>query len=261
MGIKSDKVVQFHDVSIKLGGRMILNRMTFEVTRGERMVIVGYSGSGKSVTLKNMTGLMRPDSGSIRIDGEQITGITEREMERIRRKFGYLFQSGALINWLTVAENVELPLREHTSMSEKQRRDTVLEKLALVSMENDGDKYPSDISGGMKKRAAMARAIALDPDVIVLDEPTSGLDPVLSRQIDDLIVSINTKLGLTCIVVTHDLESAQLVGHRIAFFNDGKMHCILPPAEFMASEDEEVTRFVTGGRGRKPSRGAEATVL
>ncbi len=243
-------IIQFRDVSIKLGGKQILDRLTFDVMRGERFVILGFSGSGKSVTLKNMTGLMKPDSGSIKVAGEQIVGLAETELAPIRRKFGYLFQGGALINWLTVGENIELPIREHTRMNERQRAELVEEKLRLVALAGEGHKYPSDISGGMKKRAALARAIALDPEVLVLDEPTSGLDPVLSRQIDQLTNEINKKLGITCIVVTHDMESAYDIGDRIALFKDGRMHCVLTPEEFRTSEDPEVVRFATGGKGR-----------
>lgn len=247
-------VVDFQDVSIRLGGRQILDRLSFSVMRRERFVILGYSGSGKSVTLKNMTGLMRPDSGSIRIDGAQIVGLSEPELESVRKKFGYLFQSGALINWLTIFENIDLPLREHTGMNRKQRHDIIMEKLRLVSLQDDAHKYPADLSGGMKKRAALARAIVLEPELVLFDEPTSGLDPVLSRQIDDLIVQINEELGITCVVVTHDLESAADIAQRVAFFNKGKMHCILPPNDFMESRDPEVVRFVTGGRPRHSAK-------
>jgi len=250
MTVRSRDVIEFTDVSIRLGGKQILNGLTFSVARGERYVILGYSGSGKSVTLKNMTGLMRPDSGSIRVDGEQIAGLSEQELQRVRKKFGYLFQSGALINWLTIAENIDLPLREHTSMSSKQRREAVMDRLRLVSLQDDADKFPSDLSGGMKKRAALARAIVLEPELVLFDEPTSGLDPVLSRQIDDLIIKINEDLKITCIMVTHDMESASDVANRIAFFDKGRMHCVMDPDAFMASRDPDVVRFVTGGRPR-----------
>src|SRR5690606_21066009 len=173
------------------GGRQILHDLTFKVRKGEIFVIIGYSGTGKSVTLQNLTGLLTPQKGLIYVDGQQIVGMDEDELKEARRKFGFLFQSGALINWLTVAENVELPLREHTSLSRKTRQRVVAEKLRLVSMADEGNKYPSDISGGMKKRAALARAIALDPEIVLFDEPTSGLDPVISRQIDELIKAIN----------------------------------------------------------------------
>jgi len=247
-------IIEFKDVSIRLGGKLILDRLSFDVKRGERYIILGFSGSGKSVTLKNMTGLMKPDSGSIKIDGEQIVGLSEHELAPVRRKFGYLFQAGALINWLTVAENIDLPIREHTRMNARQRLELVEEKLKLVGLAGEGYKFPSDISGGMKKRAALARAIALDPEVLVLDEPTSGLDPVLSRQIDQLTNEINQRLGITCVVVTHDMESAYDVGDRIALFKEGRMHCVLTPDEFRVSEDPEVVKFATGGKGRpKPA--------
>ena len=242
-------VIELRNVRLKLGGRAVLDGLSFDVKRGEVFVIIGYSGSGKSVTLQNITGLMKPDAGSIRIIGEQIVGLSEREMEQVRRRFGYLFQSGALINWLTVAQNVELPLREHSAFSARKRREVVAEKLRLVALENDGGKYPSELSGGMRKRAGLARALALDPEVLLLDEPTSGLDPVLAHQIDDLVLEINRRLRISCIVVTHDMDSAYGIATRIGFFCAGRMHAIGTPEEIRASTDPEIVRFVTGGRG------------
>ncbi|MCA8938473.1 MAG: ATP-binding cassette domain-containing protein, partial [Planctomycetes bacterium] len=221
----------------------------------------GYSGTGKSVTLQNMTGLLVPDRGTIYIDGQQIVGMAEDELEETRRKFGYLFQSGALINWLTVAENVELPLREHTSLSRKERKRVVADKLKLVNMEDDGDKYPSDISGGMKKRAALARAIALEPEIVLFDEPTSGLDPVISRQIDELIKAINRVMGITCIVVTHDMESAYGIADHIAFFYKGGVHFLGTPFAVQNTNDEAMRHFVSGGKeGRLTQKSMTAII-
>jgi phospholipid/cholesterol/gamma-HCH transport system ATP-binding protein len=254
----SRPLIEVRNVRITLGGRKVLDGLTFDVRRGEVFVVIGYSGSGKSVTIQCITGLLTPEAGSIRVGGEQIIGMPESELERVRRKFGYLFQSGALINWMTVAENVELPIREHSSMSAKRRRDVVRDKLTLVGLEKDGGKYPAEISGGMRKRAAMARAIALDPEVLLLDEPTSGLDPVLSAQIDQLTLDINRKLGITCLVVTHDMTSAQELATRVGFFREGKMHAVGTPAEILGSKDPEVVRFVTGGRATDPSQATPA---
>jgi len=246
--VPGQPIIEFENVSILLGGRQILDRETFTVGRGELFVVIGYSGTGKSVTLQNLTGLLTPDEGSIKVAGEQVVGMDEDELRQMRRRFGYLFQHGALIKWLTVAENVDLPLREHTSYSKRRRRETVLEKLKLVNMDQDGDKYPSEISGGMQKRAALARAIALDPEIILFDEPTSGLDPVIGHQIDSLIKTINKDLGITCVVVTHDMESAYYMADRIAFFYKGRMDYIGTPEEVQNTTDEELRHFITGGR-------------
>lgn len=252
MDSTSNAIISFKDVSITLGGRKILDRLSFEVQKGDIFFLIGYSGSGKSVTLQNLTGLMVPDSGSINVLGQDIVGMNRKEMAEVRRNIGFLFQSGALINWLTVAENVELPLREHTSMSRRQRREIVSEKLKLVNMENDGGKYPSEISGGMKKRASLARAIALDPDIVLFDEPTSGLDPVIARQIDELTQAINRVLGITCIVVTHDMESVFAVGTRVGFFYKGRMEFCGSPDELRDCPLDSVQYFITGGREAKP---------
>ncbi|MCK6439148.1 MAG: ATP-binding cassette domain-containing protein [Planctomycetes bacterium] len=229
--------------------------MSFAVRKGEVLVIIGYSGSGKSVTLQTMVGLLTPQSGSIKVGGQQIVGMKERELADVRRRFGYLFQSGALINWMTVGENVELPLREHTALNLAARKSKVQEKLELVSMLNAAAKYPGEISGGMKKRAALARAIALDPEIVLFDEPTSGLDPVIAYQIDKLICDINKKLGITCIVVSHDMESVYTIADRVAFFHEGRMYFIGTPEELRNSKDPEVQRFVTGGRAEAMATG------
>ena len=254
MNIPDQPAVEYANVSIRLGGRPVLSNLTFSVVPGEIFTIIGYSGTGKSVTLQTMTGLLIPDGGSIKVFGQQLVGMDDAELEDVRRRFGYLFQSGALINWMTVRENVDLPLREHTAHSRMARHRIVMEKLKLVSMEKDGDKYPSEISGGMKKRAALARAIVLDPQVVLFDEPTSGLDPVIANQIDELIMSINRELRVTCIVVTHDLESAFRMSDRIAFFWSGKMHYVGTPREFSLCEDGEVLRFVSAGRSGENAR-------
>jgi len=261
MNIPGQPIIEFRDVSIKLGGRQILEKLTFTVERGEVFVIIGYSGTGKSVTLANLTGLLTPDEGSIKVAGRQIVGMDEGELEQARRSFGFLFQSGALINWLTVAENVELPLREHTSFGVKSRKEIVAEKLKLVSMENDGGKYPGEISGGMKKRAALARAIALDPEIVLFDEPTSGLDPVIAHQIDELIIDLNKKLGITCVVVTHDMDSAYTIADRIGFFYKGRMHSVGKPAEVRDASDEALRHFVTGGREGMLSKRSLTAIL
>ncbi len=241
-------VVEFTEVHTKLGGRQILDGLTFDVRKGETFVIIGYSGTGKSVTLRHLVGLMQPDAGSIRVENEEITTMSGRELADMRRKFGVLFQSGALIAWLTVFENVELPLLEHTRHSRKRRAEIIEEKLKLVNLWPDKDKYPAEISGGMKKRAGLARAIALDAQIVLYDEPSSGLDPVIANEVDKLINSLRDKLGVTSIVVTHDMESAYFIADRIGMFYKGRMIQIGTPDEIRNSTIPEVRHFITGGK-------------
>lgn len=256
----SRPLVEFNDVHKKLKGRPILDGLTFDVRRGETFVIIGYSGTGKSVTLKNLLGLMKPDSGSIRVEGDEVTTMKPRELEHLRRKFGVLFQSGALINWLSVYENVELPLLEHTRHGRRKRAEIVQEKLELVNLWKDRDKTPAEISGGMKKRAGLARAIALDPEIVLYDEPSSGLDPVIANEIDKLINALRERLGMTSIVVTHDMDSAYEIASRIGMFYHGKMIQIGTPQEIQRSMDPEVQHFITGGRSGALSFRSRAAV-
>ena len=253
-------VVEFAGVSTKLGGRQILDNLSFEVRKGETYVIIGYSGTGKSVTLRHLVGLMHPDSGSIRVDGDEITTMSGRELEEMRKNFGVLFQSGALIAWLSVFENVELPLTEHRRLSRRKRAEVVEEKLKLVNLWPDKDKYPAEISGGMKKRAGLARAIALDPEIVLYDEPSSGLDPVIANEIDKLINSLRDKLGMTSIVVTHDMDSAYFIANRIAMFYHGKMIQVGTPEEIRASTIAEVRHFISGGKEGSLSMRSQAAL-
>ncbi|MBZ0135926.1 MAG: ATP-binding cassette domain-containing protein [Planctomycetes bacterium] len=253
-------VVEFTDVSKKLGGRQILDKLSFEVAKGETFVIIGYSGSGKSVSLRHMVGLMQPDDGSIRIDGDEITTMSRKELELMRRKFGVLFQSGALIAWLTLFENVELPLVEHTRMSRKKRAEVVQKKLELVNLWDDRDKFPAEISGGMKKRGGLARALALDPGLVLYDEPSSGLDPVIAYEVDKLINGLRDDHGMTQIVVTHDMESAFTIASRIGVFYHGEMIQVGTPDEIRASQIPEVQHFITGGREGQVSMRSDAAI-
>jgi phospholipid/cholesterol/gamma-HCH transport system ATP-binding protein len=254
-------VVEFSNVHKTLSGRKILDDLSFTVRKGETFVIIGYSGTGKSVTLRHLVGLMHPDEGSIRVANDEITTMTNRELELMRHKFGVLFQSGALIAWLTLFENVELPLKEHTKMSRRKRAEIVQQKLELVNLWQDRDKYPSEISGGMKKRGGLARALALDPEVILYDEPCSGLDPVMSHEIDRLINVLRDRLGLTQIVVTHDMDSAYSIATRIGMFYQGRMVQIGTPDEIRNSSNQEVRHFVTGGREGRVSKRSITAIL
>jgi phospholipid/cholesterol/gamma-HCH transport system ATP-binding protein len=236
--------IEFKDVRKMLGGKSILDGVSFNVVKGEVFVIVGPSGAGKSVSLKHMVRLMTPDTGEVLVGEDCVSSASGAELDRIRRRFGYLFQGGALLAWMTVAENVALPLREHTDMKQEAIMDKVYETLKLVGLENDGDKTPSEISGGMSKRAGLARAIIQSPEIVLYDEPTSGLDPVTARHLDALITKTRDELKGTSIVVTHDLHSALSIGTRIAMLYHGEIVEMATPAEFIESENAEVRDFL-----------------
>jgi len=237
-------MITFENVTKKLGGKVILDDVSFEVPQGETFVIVGLSGAGKSVTLKHMVQLLVPDRGTVRIGDDVISEANGADLERMRGRFGVLFQGAALLQWLTVFENVALPLREHTKMTEEKIEQAVLEKLRLLNMEDAVGKFPSDLSGGMQKRVGLARAIVMNPEIILYDEPTSGLDPVTSRLIDQLIENLRKELGITSVVVTHDLHSALAIGTRIMMIDGGKIVENATPDQFIHSENEVVKRFL-----------------
>jgi len=224
-------MITMKNISKSFGGHQILDEMNLSIKRGETLAIVGPSGTGKSVTLKHMLGMLTPDSGDVIIDGFNITKEKPRKAARIRSKFGVLFQSGALINWLSIEDNVALPLIEKTKMKDKEIITRVAEVLDLVDLTGNGHKFPSEISGGMKKRAGLARAIVLSPEIILYDEPTSGLDPILSRKVDQLIKRLSETLNVTSVVVTHDMVSAFGIADRIAMLDKGKVVAIGTPEE------------------------------
>ncbi|HEY0372875.1 MAG TPA: ABC transporter ATP-binding protein [Thermoanaerobaculia bacterium] len=213
--------VEFQDIHKAYGVKQVLRGASLKVYRGEVLVILGGSGSGKSVTLRHMLGLEAPDAGRVIVEEEDITDFPEEELYRVRKKFGMLFQSGALFDSMTVFENVAFPLREHTEMSEEEITRAVRERLELVTLPHTEHLMPVDLSGGMRKRVGLARSIVLDPKVILYDEPTTGLDPITSQKINELIVDLQAKLNVTSVVVTHDIQSAFSVGDRIAFLHQG----------------------------------------
>ena len=219
--VTREPFVEFHDVFKAYGTKQVLRGANLKVYRGEVLVILGGSGTGKSVTLRHMLGLEAPDSGRVLVEEEDVTDLPEEELYRIRKKFGMLFQSGALFDSMNVFENVAFPLREHTDMSEEEIGRAVREKLELVNLNNTERLMPVDLSGGMRKRVGLARSIVLDPKVILYDEPTTGLDPITAQTINELIVDLQSKLNVTSVVVTHDIHSAFSVGDRIAFLNQG----------------------------------------
>jgi len=239
-------MIQLRGVSKRLGSKQVLDGLDLEIPAGITMVILGRSGTGKSVLLKHIIGLMKPDEGSIEIEGEDIAHMDEAELNRVRKRFGMLFQGAALFDSLTVGENVALPMREHLKLPEAEIRRRVAERLSWVGLQGVEDMKPASLSGGMKKRVALARAVATDPEVLLYDEPTTGLDPVMADVINRLIRSLQQQFGLTSVVVTHDMTSAYFVGDRIAYLHQGRVHASGTPDEIKRSEDPIVRAFVEG---------------
>jgi phospholipid/cholesterol/gamma-HCH transport system ATP-binding protein len=234
------------NVTKRFGSLTVLDGLTLTIRERESVVILGPSGTGKSVLLKHLVGLLRPDTGEVYFRDTRIDNLRERQLEPIRERFGFLFQMGALFDSLNVFENIAFPLREHRSLPESEVRDKVAQKLAMVGLEGTQEKMPSELSGGMKKRVALARAIALDPEVVLYDEPTTGLDPIRSDVINELILKLNDELHVTSVVVTHDMASAFKVGDRLVMLSNGKVIAEGTPADIRNSANEEVRRFVEG---------------
>jgi phospholipid/cholesterol/gamma-HCH transport system ATP-binding protein len=239
-------MIELRGVSKAFGKNRVLQDLDLSIPRGTTLVVVGGSGTGKSVLLKHMVGILKPDSGRVIVDGEDITRYDKDELQRVRRKFGYLFQSSALINWLSVYENVALPLRELTRMSQKEIDERVRAKLRLLHIEKAADRMPPEISGGMKKRVGLARALIWDPEIVLFDEPTSGLDPVITALVDEMIIETKEQTGVTSVVVTHDMASAARIADEIAMLYGGRVIEKAPPASFMRSENPIVRQFVNG---------------
>jgi len=216
-------VIHCTNVAKRFDGKTVLENIDLEIYPGETMVIMGGSGSGKSTSLRLMIGSLKPDCGSIEILGSDIATLSEHRLNEVRKQFGILFQSGALFNSMTIAENVALPLQEHTSLDQDIIDIQVKIKLELVGLREHADKLPSQISGGMKKRAGLARALALDPKILFYDEPSAGLDPVTSAQIDQLIIALTRQLGVTSVVVTHEMDSAFAIADRMAMLDKGRI--------------------------------------
>ena len=238
-------MIRFEHVTKVFGsGKRVLDDVSYEVERGEIFTIVGPSGTGKSVSLKHMIRLLTPTSGRVWVGDDCVSEAEGRELSRIRSRFGYLFQSAALLAWMDVYDNIALPLREKTRMTEGEIERRVMDALEKVGLEKDGAKFPSDLSGGMQKRAGLARAIVTEPEIVLYDEPTSGLDPVTSRRIDELIADLSSRLGITSVVVTHDLHSALSISTRIAMLGGGKVLSIEPPSAFIHSTLPQARAFL-----------------
>lgn len=241
-----DIIVELRGVEKRFGPLHVLRGVDLALERGKTTVVIGESGTGKSVLLKTMLVLLRPDRGSVYFDGQRVDNLRERELVPIRRRFGYLFQMGALFDSLTTAENIKFPLAEHTELSGKQIDEIVAQKLELVGLDGIQQKHPAELSGGQRKRVALARAIALDPDIVLYDEPTTGLDPIRSDSINDLIIKLKDELNITSVVVTHDMTSAFKVADRILMLHQGKFIIDGTPDEIRNSTNLQVRRFITG---------------
>ncbi|MBV6492805.1 MAG: putative ribonucleotide transport ATP-binding protein mkl [Turneriella sp.] len=241
-----DVHVKLENVYKSFGPKHILRGINLDIQRGEIIYIIGKSGSGKSVTLKNITGLMRPDNGRILIDGYDIHNVDDNMLNEIRQKMGVLFQMAALFDSMPVFENVAFAPRRFTKMGEEEIKNLVRGKLELVGLKGVENLNPSALSGGMQKRVGLARAIALDPEIVLYDEPTTGVDPILGAAVDDLISSLNAKTGVTSIVISHDMTSVFRTAHRIAMLYDGVFRLVGTPAEFRNSDDPVIRQFVEG---------------
>ncbi len=242
--VDSEKMISLRDLRVSYGEREILHGINFDVMRGETMVILGGSGSGKSTLLRTLVGLERPSSGQIWIKGQDIAAISQGEMDEIRKKIGMSFQGGALFGSMTVGENVALPLREHTRLEDSTIEIMLRLKLEQVGLAGFEYYMPSQLSGGMKKRAAVARALAMDPEILFFDEPSAGLDPIIAAGIDQLILELKKAFRMTIIVVTHELASAFLIADRMVLIDKGNIVAIGPKEEMRSSTQPRVRQFL-----------------
>ena len=239
-------MIEAKKVNKAFKGRAVLNGLDLEIQKGETLVIIGRSGCGKSVFLKHIIGLMKPDSGQILVDNVDVSALSTKQMNLMRMRFGMLFQASALFDSMTVGENVGFALIEHTNLSEKAIRERVEESLENVGLKGIQDLKPSELSGGMKKRVALARAICMRPEILLYDEPTTGLDPIMADAINDLIIELHDKLKVTSVVVTHDMISAYKIGTRIAMMYQGQIIQTGLPEEISCSANPVVRQFITG---------------
>lgn len=242
----SSDLLSVRNIRKKLGNNEVLKGVSLDVHAGERLAVIGRSGGGKSVFLKHIVGLLKPDSGTVFYQGTDLTSMGEEELNPYRRKIGMLFQNGALFDSMSVEENLRFPLREQGGLTRQEMHARISEALEMVDLPNQQRKMPAELSGGMRKRAALARAIITRPELMLYDEPTTGLDPIMADSINRLILRLSDKLHMACIVVTHDMVSAFTIAQKVAFLQDGRFYFKGTPDEIKASEDPLVRKFVQG---------------
>ncbi|MDP6963507.1 MAG: ATP-binding cassette domain-containing protein [Planctomycetota bacterium] len=237
-------MIELENVKKSFGDQTVLDGLNFTVSDGESLVIMGPSGSGKSVILKHIIGLLKCDAGTVRVMGNEMSTISQQQLQLLRRDMGYLFQHSALINWLSVFDNIALPLRETTDLSESDIADRVAEVLTLVHMQDAHHKFPSEISGGMQKRVGLARALCTKPKILLYDEPEAGLDPEMSAEVSRMIRRLKDELGVTSVTVTHSVNCALTIGDTLAVFEKGKLLLSGPPTEVLNSDHKRVREFL-----------------
>ncbi len=239
-------MIEVRNLKKSFGGHAVLDGVNFKINKGEAVVIIGASGGGKSVLLKHLIALLQPDAGEVLIEGQDIACLNERELLKVRRKFGMLFQSAALFDSMTVEENVGFMLRREGNHTDKEISECVAEVLDMVELDGTQHKKPAELSGGMRKRVGLARAVIYKPEILLYDEPTTGLDPIVSDAIDQLIAKVVQQLKVTSIAVTHDMRSAKRISHRILMLHEGKIYADKPTEEIFKSQDPIIYRFVNG---------------
>ena len=239
-------MIEVRDLKKSFGTTRVLDGVSLEVRTGESIVIIGRSGGGKSILLKHLIGLLQPEAGQVLIDQQPIVGMNERQLLKVRRKFGMLFQGAALFDSLTVAENISFVLRREGKLTLAEMNRKVDEALSMVELTGTGDVKPAELSGGMRKRVGLARAIVYEPEIVLYDEPTTGLDPMAADSIDRLILRVCERLKVTTVVVTHDMRSARRLGQRILMLHEGRIHASGTPDEMFQSTDPIVRRFIDG---------------
>lgn len=250
-----DPIVSLKNISKSFGSLRVLSRVNLEFQRGDVTVVLGPSGTGKSVLIKHIVGLLKPDAGEVYFDGQRVDTMTPKQLVEIRKQIGFLFQMGALFDSMDVNENVAFPLIEHSNLSKEERNQRVDRALRMVCLSGIQNKMPADLSGGQRKRVALARAIILGPKLVLYDEPTTGLDPIRSDVINELILTLNKSLGISSIVVTHDMNSANKIADRMLLLYDGQVICDGTPKQFQNTDNELVRRFIHGQAADEELRG------
>lgn len=246
MADMSDPIIQIEGLSKSFGQVPIIKDLSLDIERDRITFIIGHSGTGKTVLLKLILGLIKPDEGRILVDGQNIVKFGERRLDRLRRRFGFLFQNAALFDSITIGENIAFPLRAHTRLKDKEIWEKVRQKMDMVGLEEIQDRMPSEISGGMRKRAGLARALILEPEILLFDEPTTSLDPISAEVVDDLILETQKHIGVTSIVVSHDIPAALRIANKIAMIYDGAIRAYADSMEFQTLNDPVVQQFLKG---------------